>query len=129
MARPRTPTALHEIRGTGKKHPERMAERRDEPVPTAGIGPAKGLDPQQAEAWDEIVSLCPPGVLGNSDRIALEMTVRLLVQFRNDPDEFPASRMGHLISLLSRFGLTPADRSKISVPKGNGKNPFDAFRT
>lgn len=123
MARPRKPTNVIELKGGFKKNPQR--KRPDEPVPTAGIGPAPAaLKPAHKAIWDEIVAICPPGVLGNSDRIALEALVRLLHDFRTNFDEFPGSRMSQLVSLMGRFGLTPSDRSKVIVPKAKGKNPF-----
>lgn len=127
MSRPRTPTALHVIRGTKRKHPERMRERENEPVPSGPIGePPEWLTDEQVKCWHELVSICPPGVLGNSDRLALELTVRLMVESRGD-NGLSGTSIGHLISLLARFGLTPSDRSKVSVTKGDDKNPFSKF--
>jgi hypothetical protein len=121
--RPRKPTVIHELQGTFKRNPERA--RPSEPVPTAGIGPAPAhLDEAQALAWDEIVRVSPPGVLFNSDRLVLEIAAVLFTQFRNNPD-FPITGIGRLQSLLSSLGMTPADRSKISVPKGKSKNPYE----
>ena len=124
MARPRKPTNVLQMKGAFKKNPGR--KRASEPVPTGGIGPApEALSKRQRTIWDEIVAICPPGVLGNTDRIALEALVRLLEEFRHNYVEFPGSRMSQLVSLMGRFGLTPSDRSKIIVPKGKGKNPFE----
>lgn len=128
MARPRQPTQLHVVKNTGKKHPERMRDREDEPVPSAGIGPApKHLSAQARKAWCQVVETVAPGVLGNSDRLSLEILSNLIAEYRKWKEEFPASRLTQLISLCGRFGLTPSDRSKISVPKGHGKNPFGGF--
>jgi hypothetical protein len=123
MARPRKPTNVLELKGAFKKDPQR--KRPSEPVPTGGIGPAPSALPAKLRViWDEVVAICPPGVLGNSDRIALEALVRLLNEFRTDYAEFSGARMSQLVSLMGRFGLTPSDRSKIVVPKGKEKNPF-----
>lgn len=127
MGRPTTPTALKEIRGSFKRHPER---RKDgEPVPTRGIGPAPEYFCQvQRDIWDEIVGQMYPGVLGEADRLALEIMVTLVYRFRWANGETIQPLMGaelaRLTSLLSQFGMTPSDRTKIVVPKGEKKNPF-----
>lgn len=124
MARNRTPSNVLEMSGAHKRHPER--KRKHEPVPKAGIGPAPAAwDENLRKAWDEVVAITPAGVLGDSDRIALEVLVRLLVEYRENPKSFTTSRLTPLVSLLSRFGLTPADRTRISVPSGKGGNEFD----
>lgn len=125
MARNRTPSNVVALRGGYKKNPQR--KRKGEPLPTAGIGaPPKHLTERQRAIWDEVVSICPPGVLGNSDRIALETLVRLIERDRHKRAEFKAAERTQMISLLSRFGMTPADRSRINVPRTPEKgNPFD----
>lgn len=126
MARNRTPSNVLQMSGANKKHPERAKTRKHEPMPKAGIGPApKQWDEQLRKVWDEIVGITPAGVLGDSDRIALELAVHLLVEYRENPKGFTTSRFAPLVSLLSRFGLTPADRTRISVPSGKGGNEFD----
>ena len=62
-------------------------------------------------------------MLTDSDRLSLELAANLLAQFRADPVEFPAARLVRLEALLGKFGMTPADRSKVGgkkeAPKGN----------
>jgi hypothetical protein len=121
----RKPTIVHELSGAFKKNPQRGKNRLNEPVPRAGIGPAPShLDDAEQLAWDEIVNILPGGVAYDSDRLALEMTAVLLVRFRRDKSDIPAALFGRLESMLGRFGLTPADRSKILVPDKAAKNPF-----
>jgi hypothetical protein len=49
MSRPRTPTAVLELRGAFKEHPERARERAGEPRPTEPLGePPKRLKPADA---------------------------------------------------------------------------------
>lgn len=131
MARPSKPTKVLEINGAFKKNPNR---RRDgEPVPTGGIGPyAKGsLD--KAEIWDEIVGQCAPGVLTNADRLSLEIAVEYVHLFRKDPAKFPAVKVHVVVALLGRFGMTPADRAKLHLPKtpnsGEQAAPWSKFLT
>ena len=125
MSRPRKPTVVHELSGAFRKNPDRARARVNEPQPRAGIGPPPShLGEDEQRAWDEIVGILPGGVAFNSDRLALEMTAVLLVRFRRDQSEMSAALFARLEGLLGRFGLTPADRSKIVVPDREAKNPF-----
>lgn len=129
MARPRKPTAIHVLKGTAEKHPDRMRERGNEPQPTGGIGPCPTrLGPQVAEAWDSLVDGCAPGVLTSMDRVALQLAATLLARFWADPMECDVKIVGRLHSLLGSMGMTPADRSKVVVPKSaKAENPFKAM--
>lgn len=123
MARPRTPTNILELKGAFKKNPQRA--RKAEPVPTGGIGPApKRMTKRQQEAWDEVVTNCPAGVMGNSDRIALEVVVVRIAAYQDSTELPPVQEATFIFNALGRFGMTPSDRSKIIVPKGKEKNPF-----
>lgn len=125
MGRPRTPTNILLLRGVDKVHPDRMKDREDEPQPSSGIGePPKHLKAGERRAWNEIVHNSPPGVLFNSDRVALELAACLLVEFRTDRKEMKASDRSLLASLLARFGFTPADRSKVRAVGVTKKNSF-----
>jgi len=63
------------------------------------------------------------GVLGQVDRIAVELACKLYVRV----DEGVATGVDYnqLIKLLSQFGMTPADRSRLSIPESN--NDDDEF--
>lgn len=123
MGAPRKPSALKAIQGTDKQHPERVNE--NEPVPVRGIGPAhKSLSGYEAEVWDEIVGISYNGVLGEADRLALEMMCRLTAEMRTDYSEFSAAKLTQLSQLCGRFGMTPSDRTKIVIPKSEAQNPF-----
>ncbi len=128
MGAPRRPTAIKELTGTDKKNPARM--NRNEPTPTRGIGPAirngagSNLNTQEQAIWDEVVSISYAGVLGEADRIALEMMCRLIHEMRTDFTEMTAAKITQLSQLLGRFGMTPSDRTKIVVPKNEKKNGF-----
>lgn len=125
MARNKKPTAVLKLVGAFEKNPQR--ERPAEPEPTGEIGAApKRLNQRQRKIWDEVLSNLPPGVAANSDRIALELLVMRLDTFRQTPAVLTAADTNQLISLLSRFGMTPADRSRINVKKpGEKGNAFD----
>lgn len=123
MGAPKKPTALRELHGTLNRNKDR--NNPGEPVPTKGIGPApEHLNEMQSQAWDEIVGMMYPGVLGEADRIALEIMAKLLVDFRTNYEDFTGAKLARLEGMLARFGMTPSDRTKIVVPKGEKKNPF-----
>lgn len=130
MARPRTPTNVLELNGAYKNHPERRAERENEPEPKAGIGPAPSrFTPVEAEAWDYLVGIAPPGVLGDSDRAHLEITARLLAwSWSCSIEKMEAPKLNKLVQCLGQLGFNPADRSKVKVGgKPNHARPNNAF--
>jgi hypothetical protein len=129
MARPRTPTNVLELRGAFNKNPQR--KRPNEPKATGEIGSFALGSCDPAEIWNELVGSCPQNVLTNADRMALEIAVEYLRQFRTDPMRCSSERVKTLIGLLARFGMTPSDRAKLSLP-GNDKkeeSPWAKFAT
>lgn len=124
MARPRTPTNVLDARGSFRKHPERA---RIEPEASGPLSaPPDHLPEPVLQCWQEIASAAPVGVITDSDRLALEIAANLLAQFRTDPIEFTAARLVRLEVLLGKFGMTPADRSRVSAgtPRKPNANPF-----
>ena len=115
MARPRKPTATLELTGAYKKNSQRRHEF--EPKPGDGPGePPLTMDFDQQEIWREIINQCEPGVFGPSDRMALEIVTKLFWEFRFKYDDFTAAKLNRLETFLARFGMTPADRSRVAVP-------------
>lgn len=125
MPRPRTPTNVLALKGAFDKDPQRRREA--EPVPTGGIGQCPDHISRLAPIWDEIVSDAPPGVLGNCDRISLETLTRFVHEMRTDWENMATTRISQMRLLFAQFGMTPSDRSKVSVPKGKGKNVFEGM--
>lgn len=120
----RKPTNVLEIRGSFKKHPERRKERENEPRDDRELGECPGhLDEAQAQAWREIVEVAIPGVLVAADALTVEMAARLVARMRNG--DVRASEFAILKGLLGAMGMTPADRSKIIMPKSESANRFD----
>jgi hypothetical protein len=66
-------------------------------------------------------------VLTGADRIVMEALSELVAEFRDNPREMPAARIGHMIGLLGRLGMSPADRQKLGTEKQKEGNPFDEF--
>jgi phage terminase small subunit len=126
MGAPKKPMALRELHGTADRNKQRNNDNA--PSPLRGIGPApEHLPEPYQQVWDEIVGQMYAGVLGEADRLALEAMVRLVVDMRTDYENFTAAKMTQLISLCGRFGMTPSDRTKIVVPKGEKQNTFAAI--
>jgi phage terminase small subunit len=108
------PSAVKELSGAYKKNPNR--ENKSEPKPKNGIGPASKFMPETMQLiWDEVVSQVCIGVLGDSDRFALEALCRLIHDMRYDWDEFNGSKQSNMIKLLGQFGMTPVERQKLHV--------------
>lgn len=123
MARPRKPTNVLELKGAFKKNPQRA--RKDAETVGPLSEPPAHLGGAALHAWNEIAQHAPLDVLTDSDRIALEVAANLLAQFREDPVDFPATKLVRLEALLGKFGMTPADRAKVgSKPERPKGNPF-----
>lgn len=111
----------------------------------------KGLDSEQSKIWDSMINRIPGEYLGEIDTIAMTLLVDAFRDFyviqnqiRNraeDPDEENDPKTEYfllcsssihwkrLMTLLTKFGMTPADRQKIEkVKKGDdGADAADAF--
>ena len=83
MARPRTPTALLELRGAFRNHPSRLRERKNEPLVTIALpDPPHHLTPSVASMWREMQTR---GFwLTSADRFFLEIAARLMADQRRD---------------------------------------------
>lgn len=128
MARPRKPTNVLELAGAFKHDPKRLDARKDEPVPHGPIGePPEFLSELQKECWREFVRLCHDGVLCEADRPFMEYAARVWAQLRDSPEIDP--KLGiRFETVCARFGMTPADRSKVSAPKKDApKNQYSEF--
>jgi len=127
MARPRKPTALHAISGALDHDRKRYADRADEPVDNRPLGPPPTTLPApQRAAWGEIERLAPWLVF--ADRLAVEVAVRLLVFVRSAGIGYASpAYLSRLQAALGALGLTPADRSKVSMPARKPGNAFAQF--
>lgn len=117
----RKPSTVLSINGAFKKNPARARKR--EPDSGKGIGPApEHLTDAERAVWDEIVGDCAPGVFQSSDRVMLASLCRLESELRADPVGFGGRKWMVWRSLVAACGMSPADRSRISVPDGDGKD-------
>lgn len=118
----RKPTAVLEASGAFRNHPSRA--RGNEPNTGRGVGPApEYLGGAERAIWDEIVGNCAPGVFQSSDRLMLKALAVLEAEFRADPAGFGGRKYERLVALLVKCGMTPADRSRVSVPNGETEKP------
>jgi hypothetical protein len=124
MGRNRTPTSILDAKGAFHQNPQR--KRLNEPTSDRSLGsPPKYLSKELKKIWKETAKRLPPGVALESDRDAFEMMVRLTHSLRSGLPMMAAER-STLISLWSRFAMTPADRSRVSVDKP-AESKLDTF--
>src|ERR1700719_2191433 len=110
MGRNKTPTAILDAKGSFIAKPDR--KRPNEPKSDHPIGsPPKYLSKDCKKIWKEIAKRLLPGVALESDRDAFELMVRLTADLRAGLMVMAADRTC-LVSLWSRFAMTPADRSR-----------------
>jgi len=125
MAKQRTPTKVLELRGTQKNHPERLTARKNEPRGDEFTNePPSYFNKKQCEIWEEVVRMCPRGVLQESDRVQVEIVSRLLYDFRYFKNNVPLGLAGRLSIELNRLGMNPAGRSAL-VANNSEENRFE----
>ena len=111
--------------GAFEKNPARGRAREGEPIPEGDIGePPSGFSLTEAAAWKDIVETSHAGVFCRADRIVVEIASRLLADYRLAPITFADARLLRLNKLLSSFGMTPADRSRVTVASRGKPNKF-----
>lgn len=125
MARPRTPTAVLERRGSFISHKDRKEARAFEPVPSGELGSApRHFSKDEKKVWKELEKIAPPGVLADCDRWTVEIAVKLMSKFRLGT--ITSSGVAQLITFLSKMGMTPSDRSKVMArPSAALKDEWD----
>src|SRR5258708_19161979 len=124
MGRNLTPTAILDAKGAFIANPQRAREAEPQGKNPLGT-PPKYLAADEKKIWKELAKQILPGVAFESDRTAFELLVRLTNKMRTN-QMTKTSDMTTLISICSRFAMTPADRSKVSVekPKESNLNQF-----
>lgn len=137
MSRNRTPTPLMEARGAFEHDPQRS--RPNEPVPEGPLGdPPAWFNPVQVAIWHEVSEQAAENVLTICDRMLVEIYCTLVARHRGgapDADGNPeppqilkAAEYNLIISILSRMGFTPADRSKLNVPTQEKEKAANTFQ-
>lgn len=116
--------------GRDKHDPQRYRGRAKEPQPVVGLREAPGyLDDIKRGIWDELCGQIALGVLTEQDTLAFEVLVNMVDEYRTNPARMSATKLMVLIGLIARFGMTPADRTRIKVVDGPDvkSNPFSEF--
>ena len=114
MSRQRVPTEMLDSRGSFIANPSRQKDRAYEPVSDEPLGePPTRLDTETQTIWREIEDELPAGVLKKSDRQLFEILCRLIGKLR--AGKIRIMELSALISLCSKFAMSPSDRSKVAV--------------
>lgn len=125
MGRPPKPKAVLEMTGAARKNPARLKARETEPEPSGGIGPppahwSKASSyPKGAleEIWNRYIDEALPGVLGNSDRMQLELICVLTFESRRTGTKTQLRAISELHKQLKTLGMTPVDRARVHANK------------
>ncbi len=125
MARPRTATKILELKGAFKRNPQR---KRSEPTCANQLKKTapRYLNSDQKAAWRKIIKIAPPGVLQESDEMIVASVACLWAEFLQGPALMHPQKLLRLEIQLGRLGMTPSDRSKVTVEKPK-QNEFDDF--
>jgi hypothetical protein len=137
MARPRTPAAVLELRGSFRKDPQR---RRIDAEGNRPLNPRRPrhLPPECGPAWTQIVRSMPRISTFDCDGIAIETAARLLTTWRSTGDLRTARELRAWLVVL---GFSPRARTHLAAlaPERTGSrfaqfvgcdisdNPFDRF--
>lgn len=128
MARHAQPLEVAKLKGATKQNPQRY-NKKTTPKNAVGLGPPPGhMTAAAQKVWLELQTYALPGVITASERFMFEIASNLLDEYRSAPTTFPATKYTHLVGVLARLGLSPADRQKIQLPKNPKEDdPFDQF--
>lgn len=114
----RKPTSILELSGAFKINPSRGRARENEPETDDELGDApEHLSAEVRACWDEIVKYSHKGTLSSNDRILVEHGARLLQRLRASNWQVDPKIYIRFEAFLARMGMTPVDRSKVSVLK------------
>lgn len=131
MPKPRKPTALLALSGAMKRNPGRYANRLNEPKPSGPLGdPPERMSDYAKAAWNDLAQIAPAGVLTRADRLLVEICAGIMASLRRGGigrhGGVTNGELAILMGGLRSMGLTPSDRSRVSVApnKEETPNPF-----
>lgn len=131
MPAPRKPTNVLQLAGAFKENPSRAEARANEPKPTEPLStqaPAT-LTELEATCWRDIRAHVYERSVAAHDELALEVAAKLLREIRYEPGPLDIKTVNAFFKFLSLFGMTPADRSRISVEKkAPAASPYGEFK-
>ena len=126
MGRNRKPAELVAIDGSLEHDRKRYSARLHAPKKSNPLGnPPSHLPATQKKLWKELVKNTPAGVLTVADRFLVELTTGLLFKMRTG--DISTGETSQLVSCLSRMGLTPSDRSKVSADAPDTRDDLEMF--
>jgi hypothetical protein len=113
MARPRTPTAILELRGSFLRNPNRKKARQNEPLVTTPLPSASQNLPKPVKAtWEEMKRY---GYwLTSADRFLVEIAATFVARYR--VNELKSGDISLLIALLGKIGFSPKERGALNLP-------------
>jgi hypothetical protein len=123
MPRNRVPTEILDAKGAFLANPQRKRDNEPTTASADPLGsPPTRLTKDEKKVWKEVAKRMLPGVVFASDRDAFELMVRLTVRMRAEDHTkeetlMTAAEKTLLVSLWSRFAMTPADRSRVQAEK------------
>lgn len=126
MANPRKPTALKILQG----NPGKRKLPKNEPKPKVGAEAPVWMTKRARLIWDRLApQLTETKVLTVIDAEPLAILCTLLVEFRRQARRAqPSSRLAaECRAYFGRFGMTPSDRSRVSVAPDAPADPFEVF--
>ena len=122
LARPRTPTAVLELRGAFKNHPSRLRDRKLEPLVTTPLPePPRRLPKPVRLMWVEMGS---HGFwLTSADQFLVEIAATLMAAHR--ADTLKSAETSLLIGVLNKIGFSPTERRKLNLPTRTDAEDFE----
>lgn len=113
MSRPRTLTAVLELRGAFRRNPNRLKDRKYEPIVTTPLPePPKYLTKAAMATWAEMESW---GFwLTSADQFLVAIAATLIARYWID--ELKSGDVSPLIGLLGKLGFSPRERGALNPP-------------
>jgi hypothetical protein len=115
MPTPKKTLAELQLSGTYAQNKKRY-EHLTNPVVTIQLPvgrPPVHLTAAEEAVWAELVRTAHPGLLTRSDRLTMEIAAKLIVRMRTEDTKI--SETNALLSVLSRLGMNPAARLRMSL--------------
>lgn len=107
MPQPKKTTAQHKL--LANYRPSRHQQRHAD---ADGIGkPPEHLERELSAVWSELAASLPYGVGGAHDRVAFELSTRLVARMRSA--KLSAAESTLLFNVLNNFGLAPLGRQRL----------------
>jgi hypothetical protein len=119
----RLPSNVKKLKGTFRA--DRSSRREPTPAASRVPAPPRGSSAAFRRNWRDLSAQVDSlGVFAESDLSAFRLLVTALTLVDEMPTNAPASAVSRILQsamgLLSRFGLTPADRGRVENLRQNG---------